>query len=114
MRKFFENAISLLVAAVSLILCWKWYSATKEIEPIVGMVAAGGVLLTGLACRLFPEKPELSGGQNTVDNSKNTVANANISAGGNVHVGDKTSINNEGSTIQNQFNGGTFNNPNFH
>jgi hypothetical protein len=49
----------------------------------------------------------------SIVHSKNVVANSTISAGGDVHIGDKIIVNNEGATIKNQFNGGTFNNPTF-
>ncbi len=120
MRKFLSNIISMLGAAISFILCWWWYSENHEIEPIVGMIGFAGVLLTGLVFRLFPEKPEPATGntpaspaKTSIENSKNVVTNSSISAGGNVHIGDKTTVHNEGSSIENQFNGGTFNNPTF-
>jgi Effector-associated domain 11 len=46
-------------------------------------------------------------------NTKNVVVGSTITAGGNVHIGDTTTVNNEGATIKNQFNGGTFNNTTF-
>lgn len=121
MRPFFENIISMLVAAVTLVLSWWWYGEKHEIEPIIGMVASGGALLTGIALRFFPEIKEAQAGENTIqhtqttiENSKNVVANSKIEAGGDVHIGDKTTVNNQGANIENQFNGGTFNNTNFH
>ncbi|MBC7774690.1 MAG: hypothetical protein H7246_04565 [Phycisphaerae bacterium] len=120
MRSLFTNLISMLVAAISFILAWRWYDGKHEIEPIIGMVAAGGVLLTGLVFRLFPEKQESPEGNKPVitapikiENSKNVVSNSEISAGGDVHIGDKTTVNNQGADIGNQFNGGTFNNTSF-
>ncbi|MFN0216667.1 MAG: hypothetical protein ACKVT2_20605 [Saprospiraceae bacterium] len=121
MRRILSNIIAILVAAISFVLSWWWYRQNHEIEPIIGMVAAGGALLTGLVFRFFPEKREQAAGnipaqsgQTTVENSKNVVANSSISAEGDVHIGDQTTVNNEGANIENQFNGGTFNNPNFH
>jgi hypothetical protein len=47
--------------------------------------------------------------------SKNVVVDSTITAGGDVHIGDNntTTVNNEGLTVKNQFNGGIFNNPTF-
>lgn len=50
----------------------------------------------------------------SVVHSKNVVVGSTISAGGNVVIGDQqTTVQNEGATIKNQFNGGTFHNPTF-
>jgi hypothetical protein len=121
MRKIFTNIISMVVAAISLFLSWRWYNEKREIEPLIGMVAAGGVLLTGLVFRVFPEQKESAreslptpSARTTINNSKNVVSNSSISADGDVHIGDKTTVDNKGANIENQFNGGTFNNPNFH
>ena len=120
MRKIFTNIISMLVAAASLFLCWLWYSEKHEIEPIIGMAAAGGALLTGLVFRVFPEQQELAQenmpihtAPTNIENSKNIVSNSAISAGGDVQIGDQTTVNNKGANIENQFNGGAFNNPTF-
>ena len=110
----------MLVAAASLFLCWLWYSEKREIEPIIGMIAAGGALLTGLVFRVFPEQPESVKGSmptpttpTNIENSKNIVSNSAISAGGDVQIGDQTTVDNKGANIGNQFNGGAFNNPTF-
>jgi hypothetical protein len=120
MRKLLSNIISILVAAISLFLSWRWYNEKQEIEPIIGMVAATGVLLTGLAFRLFPEKQEVpeqkipaQPAHTQVENSMNVVANSSIFSDGDVHIGDQTIVKNEGANIGTQFNGGTFNNPTF-
>jgi hypothetical protein len=113
MRKLFESGISITVALLSFGLCVKWYLNGQEIEPLIGMIAAAGVLLTAVAFRFFPENNVAGDPSVLIENSKNVVAYATIHAGGNIHIGDTTTVNNEGATIKNQFNGGTFNNPTF-
>jgi hypothetical protein len=114
MRKLFESGISIIVALSSLGLCVKWYLKGQEIEPLIGIVASTGVLLTAAVYRIFPEKKEEVNPTIRVENSKNVVVGSTIKAGGRVQIGDQTTtINNEGATIKNQFNGGTFNNTTF-
>jgi hypothetical protein len=61
---------------------------------------------------IFPEKKEEANPLIHVENNKSVVMGSKITAGGNVYIGDSI-INNEGTTIKNQFNGGTFNNTTF-
>ena len=114
MRKLFENGISVAVALLSFGLCVKWYLNGYEIEPLIGIIASAGVLVTAVAYRFFPEKKVERDHSVLIENSKNVVADSTITASGDVHIGDKTTtVNNEGATIKNQFNGGTFNNTTF-
>ncbi len=111
MRQILENIITLIVAAISFVLCWFWYCENHEIEPIVGMVTSGGAFLAGIMFRFFPEKPELAKPlvhtQTTIENGKNVVTDAPISAGRDVSIGDQTNIHNEGDTITNNIYGDT-------
>ena len=75
-----------------------------EVEQQVGVNSS--VADTHTALRLEVERAI------SIVGSKNVVVGATITAGGNVHIGDSI-INNEGTTIKNQFNGGTFNNTTF-
>ena len=45
--------------------------------------------------------------------SKNLVIDSELTAGGNIQIGDSLTVNNQDAEIKNQFNGGTFNNPTF-
>lgn len=83
---------TVLIAAVFLYLVWK-EALGKETAPDK------------------PAQPEKA--PVIVTNSKNVVNNSSIQAGGNVHIGDTTTVNNEGANIKNQFNGGTFNDTTF-
>ncbi|MFK7971321.1 MAG: NB-ARC domain-containing protein, partial [Bacteroidia bacterium] len=58
MRKILENTITILAELLILGLCIVWYIQSKEIEPLVGIVASGAALLSSLAMRFFPEKEE--------------------------------------------------------
>jgi hypothetical protein len=75
-----------------------------EVEQHVGITSSAAD--TNAALRLEVERAI------SIVESKNVVVGSTISAGGNVHIGDSI-INNEGATIKNQFNGGTFNNTTF-
>jgi Effector-associated domain 11 len=75
-----------------------------EVEQHVGITSSAAD--TNAALRLEVERAI------SIVGSKNVVVGSTISAGGNVHIGDSI-INNEGATIKNQFNGGTFNNTTF-
>lgn len=126
MRKLLENWITAVVALATLVLSVIWFLKNKEIEPLIGIIASLGVLVTALVARFYPEKkettfpaPELPTALVTIE--KNTVTGSTITAGGDVHIGDKaddhstgkTIVNNDGATIENQFNGGTFNHTTF-
>ena len=75
-----------------------------EVEQQVGISPSAAD--TNTALRLEVERAI------SIVDSKNVVVGATITAGGSVHIGDSIIIN-EGATIKNQFNGGTFNNTNF-
>jgi hypothetical protein len=75
-----------------------------EVEQHVGITSSASD--TNAALRLEVERAI------SIVGSKNVVVGSTITAGGNVHIGDSI-INNEGATIKNQFNGGTFNNTTF-
>jgi hypothetical protein len=75
-----------------------------EVEQHVGITSSATD--TNAALRLEVERAI------SIVGSKNVVVGSTITAGGNVHIGDNI-INNEGTTIKNQFNGGTFNNTTF-
>ena len=75
-----------------------------EVEQHVGITSSAAD--TNAALRLEVERVI------SIVGSKNVVVGSTITAGGNVHIGDSI-INNEGATIKNQFNGGTFNNTTF-
>lgn len=67
----------------------------------------------GVCLERAPLREELAQAISVV-HSKNVVVGSTISAGGNVVIGDQqTTVQNEGATIKNQFNGGTFHNPTF-
>jgi hypothetical protein len=75
-----------------------------EVEQHVG--TSSSATDTNAALRLEVERAI------SIVGSKNVVVGSTITAGGNVHIGDSI-VNNEGATIKNQFNGGTFNNTSF-
>jgi hypothetical protein len=75
-----------------------------EVEQHVGITS--NATDTNTALRLEVERAI------SIVGSKNVVVGSTITAGGSVHIGDSI-INNEGATIKNQFNGGTFNNTTF-
>jgi Effector-associated domain 11 len=75
-----------------------------EVEQHVGITSSATD--TNAALRLEVERAI------SIVDSKNVVVGATITAGGNVHIGDIITKN-EGATIKNQFNGGTFNNTTF-
>lgn len=56
MRKLFANIITVVGSLLTLILCSKWYYQTREIEPLVGIIAASAALLTAGVYHFFPEQ----------------------------------------------------------
>jgi tetratricopeptide (TPR) repeat protein len=94
MRKIFESLITIGVAFLSLILTIKWYLQQGEIEPLIGIISASGVLLTALVYRIFPEKKEaaVSGAPIHVEQRENTVEESELSAGQNIVVGKDNTI----------------------
>jgi tetratricopeptide (TPR) repeat protein len=98
MRKIFESMITVVVAGLTLFLSTKWYLQGREIEPLIGIIAASGVLLTALVYRIFPEKKEVA--ESTppirVEQRENTVEQSQLSAEQNIVIG-------KGNTIQQNF-----------
>ncbi len=88
MRNFFENFITIVVTGITLVLCWQWYRQHWEIEPLIGMVVAGGTLLTGIVFRIFPEKKEAPPAPIEISTKRNAVEDATLTAGANIGIGD--------------------------
>jgi tetratricopeptide (TPR) repeat protein len=90
MRKIFESVISVIVALISLGLCTKWYLNNHEIEPLIGIVASVGVLLTAAAYRIFPEKKEDITPPIVIEHSKNIVLGSTFTVSGDMTIGERT------------------------
>ena len=91
MRKIFENIISISIAFISLLLCILWFYQSGDIEPMLGIIASLGVLLTGVVYRIFPEKKE-DFEANNIAIKHNVVENSLVSACENTIVGNQNTV----------------------
>jgi tetratricopeptide (TPR) repeat protein len=92
MSKIFESGISIAVALITLVLCVKWYGKSGEIEPLIGIIASVGLLLTAVVYRVFPKKKE-DMVQPNVEQKQNAIEQSIVTAGQNLVAGNENNIN---------------------
>ena len=92
---FLKNTITLAVEIVCLILFILWYANSKDIEPLIGLIASSGSLIISLILITIDKKPTIEFSRvNSRPSRKNLGYSQNkpINSGNTIKVGSGQSI----------------------